>query len=449
LPDPKSCLITGIGPEQCLRDGLLEYQFFSQINAAMLIPGTCSAGFNSIRFDDEFIRYGLYRNLFDPYQREYRDGNSRWDLLDVLRAAADLRPEGLQWPRDAEGKPSFRLEALTAANGIEHRDAHDALADVKATIEMARLLRQAQPRFFDWAWKHRTKDSVRRLVDIHKRLPFVHSSGMFSSSLGSTTLVAPIVPMPGNPNCILCYDLRFDPMDLLNLDPLEIRERIFTKNEDLQARGFQRIHIKGVHLNRSPFVAPVKILEEGDTAQRLGIDLDLCRANWQKLQAEPALMQKLIQVYAKADSDRQDRDADFSLYAGFIDDHDRTYLEAIHFEAGLNRPLADTTAAILELNQRLHFDNPKLTEMVRRFTFRNWPESLENQESARWRSFCASRLLMPPGDRIVTLDFYKRKIAEHMADTNLPAPAKKVLGDLATWGKRLERDILAWRPPDK
>jgi exodeoxyribonuclease-1 len=448
LPDPKACLVSGIGPEYCRRHGLGEYRFLTAIRQLMMRPGSCSAGFNSIRFDDEFIRFGLYRNLHDPYEREWQDGNSRWDLLDALRAAADLRPEGLVWPRDADGRLGFRLESLSAANGIEHADAHDAAADVRVTIELARRLRAAQPRFFDWCWRHRTKDAVKKLVNLHKRAPFVHSSAMLSRAEGSTSLLVPLLPQPGNPNCILCYDLLHDPTELLGLGPDELKLRLFSRSEDLASRGEARIHIKGVHLNRSPFVAPPRILEESEggaqpsIAARLGLDLTQCLRNWDRLQAEPRLTQKLLQVYSRPEPSGE-RDPELSLYEGFIKDHDRLYLDAIRFEADADRPPAESGRAILELLPRLNFHDRKYAELAWRFAARNFPEALDAAETARWHSFCAGRLLMPPENRLVNRDFYRRKIEEHLADTSLPASRKPVLKDLADWGARLDAEILA------
>jgi exodeoxyribonuclease-1 len=447
LPDPKACLVSGIGPESCRERGTNEYAFMRRVNRLMSVPGNCSAGFNSIRFDDEFIRHGLYRNLLDPYEREWRDGNSRFDLLDVLRAAGDLRPEGLVWPRDAEGKPVFRLEALSAANGIEHADAHDAAGDVRVTIELARRLRAAQPRFFDWCWRHRLKDKVRQLVNPNRREPFVHTSSMLSGPQGATSVLLPLIPQPGNPNCILCYDLRHDPEELIALPPEAVRLRLFSRNEELEARGESRIHIKGVHLNRAPFVAPLSIIQEGETkggpplAARLGIDLAACRRHAERLSADSRLTQKILAVYQRDEPDR-DRDPELRLYEGFISDHDRTYLEALRYEADADRAPAESGRAILELLPRLNFNDRKYAELAWRFACRNFPEALDAAELARWHSFCAGRLLMPPGGRLANRDFYRRKIEEHLADTSLPAAKKPVLKDLADWGARLDREIL-------
>lgn len=449
LPDPKACLVSGLGPEFCRERGVGEYRLMKTINHLMGRPGTCSAGFNSIRFDDEFVRHGLYRCLMDPYEREWLDGNSRFDLLDVLRAAGDLRPEGLAWPRDGEGRPSFRLEILSAANGIEHSDAHDAAGDVRVTIELARRLRAAQPRFFDWCWRHRTKDKVKALVNIGRRDPFVHTSAMLSGPQGATSLMLPLIPQPGNPNCILCYDLRYDPAELLSLPPEAVRLRLFSKTEDLAARGEERIHLKGVHLNRAPFVAPVSILQEAESkggpplAARLGIDLAACRRHADTLKADSRLTQKLLAVYQRDEPER-DRDPELCLYEGFVKDRDRTYLDALRFEADAARPPAESGRAMLELLPRLSFHDRKYGELAWRFVCRNFPEALDDAERAKWHSFCAGRLLMPPGKRLVNRDFYRRKIEEHLADTTVPASKKPVLKDLADWGDRLDREVLAW-----
>ena len=150
LPHPMAVLITGITPQEARTNGLAETDFAGAINDLMSRPNTCVVGYNSLRFDDEVTRHMFYRNFIDPYAREWQNGNSRWDLIDVVRAIYALRPEGINWPSKEDGTPSFKLEDLTAANGIAHGEAaHDALADVRATLELAKLLKKAQPRLFD------------------------------------------------------------------------------------------------------------------------------------------------------------------------------------------------------------------------------------------------------------------------------------------------------------
>lgn len=151
------------------------------------MPQTCIVGYNNVRFDDEVTRNIFYRNFYDPYAWSWQHDNSRWDLLDVMRACYALRPEGITWPENDEGLPSFRLEHLTVANGIEHQNAHDAMADVYATIAMAKLVKTRQPRLFDYLYSHRNKRKLATLIDVPQMKPLVHVSGMFGAARGNTS----------------------------------------------------------------------------------------------------------------------------------------------------------------------------------------------------------------------------------------------------------------------
>ena len=111
LPHPAACPVTGITPAVLQQKGMCEAQFVHHLHRELSTPGTCGAGYNSLRFDDEVTRYSLYRNFYDPYAREWQGGNSRWDLIDLVRTAYALRPEGIGWPED-DGRVTLKLEAL-------------------------------------------------------------------------------------------------------------------------------------------------------------------------------------------------------------------------------------------------------------------------------------------------------------------------------------------------
>ena len=132
-------------------------------------------GYNNIRFDDEVTRNIFYRNFYDPYARSWQNRNSRWDLLDIMRACYALRPEGLTGQRT---KTDCQLPAGAdaRANGIEHNNAHDAMADVYATIAMAKLVKTAQPRLFEYLLSHRSKQKPMTLIDVPQMKPLVHIS---------------------------------------------------------------------------------------------------------------------------------------------------------------------------------------------------------------------------------------------------------------------------------
>ncbi|MBT8146643.1 MAG: exodeoxyribonuclease I, partial [Gammaproteobacteria bacterium] len=294
LPSPEACLITGITPQEAQKKGLHEAAFIQRIHEEFSQPNTCVAGYNSIRFDDELTRQLLYRNFYDPYAREYRDGNSRWDIIDMLRLCAAVRPEGINWPTNPEGNHVFKLEALTAANGISHADAHDARADVLATIEMARLVKQKQPRLYDYVYQLRYKKNVEQHLDLSHYKPVVHVSSMYPSSRGCLALVAPLCRSPGDSNGVVVYDLREDPETWLDASAEEIRQRVFTRADDLPA-GMRRIPLKTLHVNRCPIIAPLSILAE-EKAAAYQIDVNACDRHWQTLSKVPDLPARLCKA---------------------------------------------------------------------------------------------------------------------------------------------------------
>ena len=243
VPKPEACLITGITPQKALADGIPEPQFMAAIHAQLSVPGTCGVGYNSLRFDDEVTRYGLYRNFYDPYEREWKNGNSRWDIIDMVRLARAVRPEGIEWPNHDDGHPSFKLEHLTQANGLIHQDAHDALSDVHATIAVAKLIKQKQPKLYDYVYQLRDKHRLSALLDLQTQKPLLHISSMFPAERGCAAIVMPIAMHPVNKNGVIVFDLSSDPEMLLNLDSEQIAQRVFTRTEDL-AKGVARIPLK-------------------------------------------------------------------------------------------------------------------------------------------------------------------------------------------------------------
>jgi exodeoxyribonuclease-1 len=384
LPDPQSCLITGITPQQALDAGVPEHEFARQVEAAFAEPGTIGVGYNTIRFDDEVTRFLFWRNLLDPYAREWQNNCGRWDLLDVVRMTYALRPEGIQWPRHPDGRPSFRLEDLTRANGLSHEAAHDALSDVRATIALARLIRSKQPRLFDFCLELRRKDKVASEMGLHlapaQRQPFLHVSGMFPAEQGCLGLVWPLAQHPSNKNEILVWDCRHDPSELFGMDVDTIRLRMFTRNADLP-EGVTRLPVKSVHLNKSPMlVGNLKTLSPA-MAQRWGIDLDQGRAHAELAARGPDMAAVWAQVFQKPAA-ASDTDVDEDLYGGFVSNNDRRKLESLRMQTPAQ--LAAT---------RPSFEDERLAELLFRYRARNFPQTLSGEEMAAWEEHRAARLL--------------------------------------------------------
>lgn len=416
LPDPLSCMVTGITPQETEAKGLCEYELIKQVNALFSVPNTTVAGFNNIRFDDEMIRSCLYRNFFDPYEREWKNGCSRWDIIDMVRACHDLRPEGINWPaRNPDtGMPIVKLTSLTEANHIDQTGAHDAMVDVYATIEVARLIKEQQPRLYAWAWKYRNKNLLKNLVRTPFGTPVLLTSALFTNPNGYSAMVVPITPAKDVGNTFICFDLMQDPMPLLAAkNPQEL----------MQVPGICTIAV-----NRCPFVTPIShsFPDEG-TYKRLGIDRDKCRETYRLLREHAELIPMLRDAKAAEQYDDV-KDTDFEIYSGgFFNDSDKMQFQAIHH-----------TAPSQKLALGIHFQDQRVPEMLMRHVARNWPEVLTEDQARKWKSFCASRILSPPGGVKISWEFYQRKIKENMASTDIAPEVKRdVLEPLEVWGKRL------------
>jgi len=388
LPDPQSCLITGIVPQTCLERGISETEFAGRIEAAFAQPGTVGVGYNTIRFDDEVTRHLFWRNLIDPYAREWQNGCGRWDLLDVVRLAYALRPEGIEWPLKPDGKPSFRLEDLTRANGLVHEAAHDALSDVRATISMARLLRDTNPKLFEFALGLRSKDRVAQELNLpttqQTARPFLHVSGMFPAERGCLAVMWPLATHPTNRNELLAWDLSQNPQVLAGLSVDEIRQRLFTRSAELPD-GVTRLPIKSVHLNKSPMVVANLRTLRPEMAARWQLDLDAAARHALAAQALPDLTALWTEVF-KRPAGVGTPDVEEDLYGGFIGNGDRRRLTQLRSLSPLQ--LADA---------RTGFDDPRLEEIFFRFRARNFPETLNEADGERWSAHRAARLFEGAG----------------------------------------------------
>lgn len=379
LPHPAACLVTGITPAHLAANGLCEAEFMTRVHAELARPGTCGAGYNSLRFDDEVTRYSLYRNFFDPYAREWQGGNSRWDLIDIVRTAYALRPDGIQWPQ-REGQVSLKLELLSAANGIDHGQAHEALSDVRATISMARLIRQKQPKLYDWLFQLRSKQKV--LDQIRLLQPMVHISGRFSAARSYLGVVLPLAWHPRNRNALIVCDLHLDATPLLTEDAEVLRQRLYTRREEM-SEGQLPVPLKLIQINRCPVVAPLSVVRDEDQ-QRLGLDMSLYQQRAAQLSAAQADWQpKLEAVYSEQDFAASE-DPEQQLYDGFIGDRDRRLCEQVRI----------AEPAQLASGQWM-FDDARLPELLFRYRARNFPDTLNAQEQQRWLGFCQQRLTDP------------------------------------------------------
>jgi len=428
LPSPGATLVTGITPQQALRDGIHEAAAFALIQDEMARPETCSLGYNSLRFDDEFIRFGLFRNFYDPYEREWRGGNSRWDLLDVLRMAHALRPEGLAWPRNEKGDPSFKLEHLAEANGVREGDAHEALSDVRALIGLARKLKAAQPRLWEYALRLRDKRFAASLVDVAAMTPLLHVSQRYPATRLCAAPVLPIARHPRIDNRILVFDLTQDPQSLLERDADDIAATLYLRAEQLP-EGVERVALKELHLNRCPALMAWHHLRQPDF-ERLGIVPDEVESRVKQLQAVgPALAEKVRRVFAK-DEMRSASDVDASLYDGFLAEGDKRLFQDVR-----------TTPPEALSHRSIPFRDGRLPELLFRYRARNWPETLSAEERERWDDYRRRRLRGPVGLSEYSFESVRLELTELRTRGDLDARKLALLDQVQAWTDALDASV--------
>lgn len=423
LPDPDAVFITGITPQQTLADGFTEAEFLRKFENEIATPGTIFMGFNSIRFDDEFMRSLHYRNFYDPYEWQWQDGRGKWDLLDVVRMTRALRPDGIQWPFDIHGKPTNRLELLTGLNKLSHEAAHDALSDVVATIEVARLIRNKQGKLFDYLFSMREKKAVAELVE--KGDPFVYTSGRYSSDHEKTTVAVSVCAHPKRSGCVFVYDLRHDPAEYKNLTPEQLAEKWRWKKDSDEPR----LPVKRLQYNHCPAVAPMGVLDEASQA-RLKLDLGTIKRHLATLRSVKDFEERLIAADELLEKKQQtqlvttEKDVDSCVYDGFFNEQDKQSMRVVR------------AAAPEELgNLGLHFADQRLSTLLPLYKARNFPKSLTDEERATWERYRTNKLM--GGGTHGTMGQFLNRLQEILGYDNLTGHQEYLIEELKLYAESI------------
>ena len=427
VPEPDAILITGITPQKTIAEGITEAEFLKIFHAEVATPETIFIGFNTVRFDDEFMRFLHYRNFYDPYEWQWKDKRSRWDLLDLVRMTRALRPDGIKWPFDSQGKPANRLEMLTAVNGLDHQHAHDALNDVLASIALAKLIKDKQPKLFDYLLTMRDKKEIAKLVMGNE--PFVYSSGKFSALHEKTTVVATLAPHPNRSGAALVYDLRHDPEPFLGLSAEQLAECWRWKKDKTELQ----LPVKTLQFNRCPAIAPMAVLDE-DSQARLALDKKQLQANVEKLRGAKNFVNTLFKALEMMDEMQQARfledeaEVDSQLYEGFFEDQDRTKMSMVR------------AAEPAELkNLEVVFRDQRLQTMLPLYKARNFPNSLTETDREVWQQFRERKLY--GGKENSRLARMFKRLSEISERKDLNDEQKFLLQELELYGQSLMPDF--------
>lgn len=379
LPSPDAIMVTGISPQQTVADGYTEAEFAKILHEDICSEDTIMVGFNNIRFDDEFIRALFWRNFYDPYEWCWKDGRSRWDMLDVVRMTRALRPDGIEWPVDSEGKATNRLELITKLNGVDHFKAHDALSDVEATIAVARLIKDKQPQLFDYLLKMRDKKEVAKLVNLDDKKPFVYTSGRYDAEHEKTTVAFPLTS--GRNSNVVVYDLRYDPAPFIAMDEKQLGSLLFASWEERRKDSFAPLPVKELQYNRAPAVAPLGVLEQGSGWERIHLDNQTVEKHKKILLEAPGFAENIRSLYEKRPEFAKSSDAEAQLYDGFIDGKDKIRIEAVR--NANPEQLADFNP---------EFSDERLAPLLLRYKARSFPNTLTESEVAAWEAWRGERI---------------------------------------------------------
>lgn len=426
LPSPEACLITGITPQTAYQEGYTEAEFAKMINDEFSVSNTCVAGYNSIRFDDEISRNLFYRNFLDPYEREWKNGNSRWDIIDLVRITYVLRPDGINWPIGEDGNPSFRLELLTEANNIMHEAAHDAMSDVYATIAIAKLIKTKQPQLYDFVFKHRLKTNLVPYFEGTDFKALFHVSSKYPVSLGCSAVVMPLFKHPHNSNGYVVFDLRQSPLLVNELTADEIKARLYTKKEELEFSGKIRPALKTIHLNKCPAISPASVIKSipVNKLKQWEIDIVQIKNNIDWIRENPNFLKKIYQAFQDKPEYSDESDPELMLYSGFFSVKDKAEIKKVSLSTKLDL-----------IENEFSFDDARLDELFFRYKARNFPSILSDEEHERWEKFRSSKIIEGLSGSLTFYEFSKR--LHELAQKNISNEQQFILEELKYYAESI------------
>ena len=379
LPSPEAIMVTGITPQQTVSDGLTEAEFSKMLIDTIFTSDTIAVGFNNIRFDDEFVRHLFWRNFYDPYEWSWKEGRSRWDLLDVVRMTRALRPDGIKWPVDEKGIATNRLELIASVNGINHVKAHDALSDVEALISVTKLIRDKQPQLYEFMLKMRDKNEIKKLVNLDYKQPFVYVSGRLDAEYNKATVSFPLTA--GKNGNVIVYDLRYDPTPFVDMTAKELGVKLYASWDERQAEGFVKLPVKELQYNHAPAVAPVGVLSQADGWSKIKLDEATVSKHKTILLSAPGFAENIRSLYENREEFKKSADPESQLYDGFVPDIDKMRIETVR---NANEP------GLVDFHP--NFTDERLEPLLLHYKARNFPKSLSKDEAEIWEKWRSDRI---------------------------------------------------------
>ena len=365
VPSPKALAITNVRPTILSNQELSHREFMHTIEtwSAQWRPAIF-LGYNSIGFDENMMRQGLYQSLHGPYLTN-TNGNARGDIMRLAHAAYLFDENSLQIPMSSKGKPVFKLGALAKENDIDFDDneAHDALYDVRKTIELASLIKQKVPNIWDAMIKNANK---RYAIDL------IQSQDIFAS--GETFFNVPYRWLmtccgvnAGNSAQLGVFDLSYSPEDYLDLS---VEKLIDVLNASPKI-------IRSVRTNAQPFSLPIKYASE-DYWKHIDVTIEEATERAQTIKNRPEFQKRVGEALAnRFEVEELSLHVEENIYGGFPSGSDKMLMSKFHDVSPEERALL--------IDQ---FEDARYKQIARRLVYFETPEKLPEKtktEMDAWR----------------------------------------------------------------
>ncbi len=316
VPAPGAMRVTGVTVEQ-LTDPALpsHYQMVRAIRAKLQEwSPAIFIGHNSLRFDEHLLRQALYKTLHAPYLTN-TNGNCRTDSLRLVQAVARFAPDILTIPVDDRGKPVFKLDRLAPANGLDHSAAHEAMADVEATIHLCRLMAQRVPGY----WSNFVRYSQKAAVTDFAQEEEVFALTDFFYGRTYLWMVTSIGTNPENSSEMLVFNLEIDPDELAILAENELAARLAERPKP----------VRGMRTNAGPIV--ISYDDAPEDMRSAAPELDELRQRATRIRSDSGFMERLIAAFLQTRAEREpSTHVEEQIYDGFIDNSDQALLDRFH-----------------------------------------------------------------------------------------------------------------------
>jgi exodeoxyribonuclease-1 len=271
------------------------------------------------------------------------------------------------------------LELITKLNGIDHFKAHDALSDVEALIAVTKLIKDKQPALYNHLFKFKDKNTIKQLVNLDVKQPFVYVSGRYDATYHKATVAFPLTS--GRNGAVVVYDLRHDPTPFIGLSQKELEKIFYTPWEERQKEGYVSIPVKELQYNRAPAVAPLGVLARDDGWGRIGLNEEIVKKHRDILLSSPEFAENIRSIIERRPPFVSSKDPEAQLYDAFLPERD--VLTVAKVRQADEQQLAD-----------LHpeFIDERLDVLLLHYKARNFPRALAEDEVGLWERWRADRL---------------------------------------------------------